>query len=334
MTDGLSKMPTIPSANNLRTLSSAGRWGDNTVAHVQTGETLLPPELLQANPELEAALRKAFSEVGANFDDFRVGSDGMSINPETGLPEFGLFSSIKKALGKVVSKITSIPIIGPAILPAAAALIPGGPVWLPALTAGLQTKVTGGSWGEALGAGIGNYMGSYIGNSLFGSGSVPSLTGGMGPLQATSGLLGSGGNVFGASTFGDILGNGLGSTIANTSIATTIGSVLGSSMGQSLGGQLLGSSIKEPSTEQGFGNLAGINLPNNSPTLALPNDPNSTITTPTSPNLGAGDTSSVGYLTPIKDRNTGKTTYQSTNSTFGSNFGNRASTWGNGVVFA
>lgn len=71
---------------------------------------------------------------------------GVSINPETGLPEFFSFGGILKSVAK-----------------AAGALVGGyfgGPAGA-ALGAGAATKLTGGSWGDALSTGLVSGIGAY-----------------------------------------------------------------------------------------------------------------------------------------------------------------------------
>ena len=86
-------------------MAEYGRFGDDTVAHVQTGEIVIPAALIADNPTLKESI----------FDDLRargiedperyvVGSPENSINPDTGLPEFflkKLFKGVKKAFKKV-----------------------------------------------------------------------------------------------------------------------------------------------------------------------------------------------------------------------------------------
>lgn len=323
-----SLMPHIPSSAELGFMGSMqktmpdgaspgtnwGRYGDEHVVHAAPGEVMVPPEVLEQYPELGQIIGQAMASMGADPNRYVVGSPASSLNPYTGQPEF-FFKSIKKALKKIVSKITSIPIIGPAILPVAASLIPGGPAWLPALTAGLQTKVTGGSWGQAIGAGLGSYIGSNIGVGGFG--------------DATFG-----------STLGDIgmngLANALPSSLMSTSLSSAAGAWLGSNLGEGLGGMI--DAPKVSSAAQWGSEFA------NSPTLSIApvNQSNMTAEIPgastdgAEPSKGAGinpNLPAVNYLSTVKDRDTGKN--RTINAPFSGNFGNnRRSSWGNGVAFA
>lgn len=125
----------------------AGRFGDDYLVHIQ--------------PEEFAELQQMYGEP--------------TINPETGLPEF--FLGIK--LGKVGKFLKAAVRVGATIAGAAV----GGPAGA-ALGAGLSTKLTGGSWKEALGSaalsGIGTFAmapsagllgkGTVLSNALAGTG--------------------------------------------------------------------------------------------------------------------------------------------------------------------
>ena len=61
-----------------------GRGGDTTVGHLTPGEVVVPVDL--QTPQLMAALMEA---LGPDFGRYQVGGDDDSINPQTGMPEFG-----------------------------------------------------------------------------------------------------------------------------------------------------------------------------------------------------------------------------------------------------
>ena len=61
-----------------------GRSGDTTVGHLTPGEVVVPVDL--QTPQLMAALMEA---LGPDFGRYQVGGDDDSINPQTGMPEFG-----------------------------------------------------------------------------------------------------------------------------------------------------------------------------------------------------------------------------------------------------
>ena len=83
-----------------------GRMNDTTLAHVSEGEAVIPAEVLEANPQAAQSLDQTMIEMGIDPDSRTVdttgrinGIESLSINPQTGLQEFGIgsaFSKIKK----------------------------------------------------------------------------------------------------------------------------------------------------------------------------------------------------------------------------------------------
>ena len=69
-------------------MGQMGRYGDNTMAHVSTGEMIVPQEVLDKRPDLKTGIMAALSQEGLNPDRYTVGSGINSINPTTGQPEF------------------------------------------------------------------------------------------------------------------------------------------------------------------------------------------------------------------------------------------------------
>lgn len=86
---------------------------------------------------------------------------GTVINPRTGLPEFGLLGKILKGVARAAGAVGGFMVAGPA----------GA-----AVGAGLGTKLTGGSWGDALKTGALSGLGSFAAQGLTGGGW--NLTGG------------------------------------------------------------------------------------------------------------------------------------------------------------
>lgn len=68
-------------------MAALGRGGDNAMAHVTEGETVVPQEVLQRRPGLRNALVRAFGDENMNFSRYIVGGPN-STNPDTGVPEF------------------------------------------------------------------------------------------------------------------------------------------------------------------------------------------------------------------------------------------------------
>jgi hypothetical protein len=72
-----------------------GRNGDDTIAHVATGERVIPEEIL--NAELTKKINSRMESLGLDPNRYIVGHQANSLNPVTGRPEFFL-GSIKKGL--------------------------------------------------------------------------------------------------------------------------------------------------------------------------------------------------------------------------------------------
>ena len=132
-------------------LADFGRHGDIYVIHAAEGETVLPMEVLDANPKLKKLLFDQMEDMGLDPKEFVVGNELNSINPDTGLPEFffgGLFRGVKKAFKSVAKFVKKA---APIVIPLAAAAF-GIPFLGPAFGAG----TFGASF---LGGGIGSLMG-------------------------------------------------------------------------------------------------------------------------------------------------------------------------------
>ena len=138
-------------------MASYGRGGDDTLAHVATGEIVIPLPLIDNNPEMKASIFKHLEELGVEDpEQYVVGSSANSINPETGLREFGWLKktfrkvsrAVKKA-GKSVVKLVkkAAPIILPFVLgPAGVGL---NMMYAGALGAGIGTLIQGGNLKDA-----------------------------------------------------------------------------------------------------------------------------------------------------------------------------------------
>ena len=105
-------------------LSQAGRGDDVTLAHLRPGEVVIPPEAFD-DPEFESMIEQKFMELDLDPEAYVVGSGIASLNPITGLEEFGWFKktwkSVKKVAKKVVKPIAQVAqfIPGPWQVPAA-----------------------------------------------------------------------------------------------------------------------------------------------------------------------------------------------------------------------
>jgi len=133
-------------------MANFGRYGDDTVAHVETGELIVPRALIEKNPALKESIFSHLRELGVEDPErYVVGESKNSLNPTTGLPEFffkKLFKSVSKiakGVGKALKK--AAPLIIPMALNYFA---PGlGQVYSAALGAGIGTLVQGGSIKDA-----------------------------------------------------------------------------------------------------------------------------------------------------------------------------------------
>ena len=90
--------------NSYQGIARLGRDEDNYLAHVATGEMVVPPVI---TPETRQRLEREMMQVGLDPDEYTVGGE-MSINPITGNPEFGFLKKVAKSLKKVVKKIAPV----------------------------------------------------------------------------------------------------------------------------------------------------------------------------------------------------------------------------------
>ena len=173
-------------------LAEYGRHEDEFMVHAAEGETVVPLEVLNANPQLKNNLFKQMEAMGLEPERYVVGNELNSLNPVTGQPEFflkKLFKGVKKLVKKVVKVIKkAVPII----LPIALAMTPLGPIFGAAMGSGINTLAAGGDFKDALKAGI---KAGAIGG--FASG----IAGGVGSIRA--------GNTF-AEGFKSSVGNAAG----------------------------------------------------------------------------------------------------------------------------
>jgi hypothetical protein len=95
-----------------------GRMNDTTLGHLSEGEAVIPAEVLEANPQAAQSLDQTMTEMGINPDSRIVDTTGQingiaSINPETGLQEFGIGSSFQKFRRKVLKPVAKIAAVVP-----------------------------------------------------------------------------------------------------------------------------------------------------------------------------------------------------------------------------
>ena len=157
-------------------LAEFGRYGDVYVVHAAKGETVIPMEVLEANPHIKSLLFNQMEEMGLDPNRYVVGNEFNSLNPVTGMPEFffkKIFKKVKKAVKKVFKVVKKI---APVAIPIAASFFgfpafmgsafAQGTIGAAALGSGLGSLVGGGSIKDALKAaaisgglaGLGGYL--------------------------------------------------------------------------------------------------------------------------------------------------------------------------------
>jgi len=131
-------------------LAAFGREEDDRIAHVATGETVIPMAVFEEDPALKEALFARMREMGIDPERYVVGNELNSINPVTGQPEFFLkkiFKGIKKAVKGVVKVFKKV---APIVLSIGLSMVPGiGPILGSALGSGIGTLVQGGDLKDA-----------------------------------------------------------------------------------------------------------------------------------------------------------------------------------------
>ena len=181
-------------------LAEFGREEDDRIAHVATGETIIPMAVFEEDPELKEALFARMRDMGIDPERYIVGSDLNSINPVTGQPEFFLkkiFKGVKKAVKGVVKVFKKI---APIVLSIGGAAL-FGPLGA-ALGSGIGTLIQGGSLKDAF-------------KSALISGVTAGVTQGIGKGFESAGTLGEGATFgqklsAGLEGFGQSIGEGLG----------------------------------------------------------------------------------------------------------------------------
>ena len=144
-------------------MAAMGREGDNMLAHLETGELVIPRRFLEENEEFKSYVMAFFDGQGVDPERYIAGSDANSLNPETGIAEFffkKIFGKIKKAVqkvGKVVKKVVKKVVavakkVAPVVLPIAMPfMFPAlGAVYGAAAGGGIATLLRGGSVKDAL----------------------------------------------------------------------------------------------------------------------------------------------------------------------------------------
>jgi hypothetical protein len=244
-------------------MAHLGRGGDTLVAHLTPGEIEVPPQV--QTPKLLADLREAFGKVGASPQQFTAGSPQSSVNPQSGIPEYNIWSAILPAALGLGGAF-----LAPELLPAAMAGYGGlAAAGGAALGSGIGTAATGGNLGQsalsALGAGAGTYIGGGGLNGLMGGGEAAKTA-----ASNAAGAAGSAGGAAGAGSSAPLGGGSIYSEAAGPPMQNSPGlNPLGSGF---LGGTPL---TKGQLTGLGLGSvgasLLGPSLLSQSGTAATPN---------------------------------------------------------------
>jgi len=172
-----------PTAESLASgMATLGRYGDSYMVHAAEGETVVPREILDSNPGLKQDLFRQMQMMGIKDPNrYVIGNSLNSINPVTGQPEF-FFKKIWKAIKKIWKPVAAIaaPIIGNMIMPGIGGI----------LASMLVSKISGGSWGDALKAGALSYGASALGSGIMGTHAGQSIFGGATSSVGPGGLEG------------------------------------------------------------------------------------------------------------------------------------------------
>ena len=159
MTNGIQQL-----ADNL---AEFGRYGDTYMVHAAEGETVVPAEILEANPNLKDELFRQMQLMGIQDPNrYVVGNTLNSINPITGQPEF-FFKKLFKKVVKV-AKVAAPIVVGAVAGPAAGAAVAGGIGALEGKSAkeilGSATSAYFGS--QALAGGVQGFQGAPQGSTF------------------------------------------------------------------------------------------------------------------------------------------------------------------------
>ena len=183
-------------------MAAMGREGDNMLAHLESGELVIPRKFLDENEQFRNYVYAFFDGQGVDPERYIAGNDANSINPDTGVAEFFLkkiFKGIKKAVKKVVSGVKKVvkkvvnvvKKVAPVVLPIIGSMI-FGPVFGAAAGSGIATLINGGSVKDALKsalfAGAGGALGAGIGGMVSGVGFGAGVQAAINPANITQGF--------------------------------------------------------------------------------------------------------------------------------------------------
>ena len=195
-------------------LAEAGRGGDSMLAHLTPGEVVLPLGMMD-DPGFERAVENRFNQLDLNPEEYVAGLGIASLNPMTGLEEFGFFKKLAKGVKKVVKKVVR-PIAKVAQFvpgpwqPAAALVARAGPVYdvargraNPLSLAGAFAPLPGGGQGIGSLTSSGGLRGLITGGGADGVGRFGRLGDMLGGSGGIAGLI-TGGGADGVGRFGRV----------------------------------------------------------------------------------------------------------------------------------
>ena len=170
--------------NSGQGLAKLGRDEDKYMAHVAPNEMVVPPVI---SPETRALIEAEMKAVGLDPNEYTVG-EGMSINPITGMPEFGWLKKTFKSIKKVAKKVAPIATLIPGVGTALGGVLGG----LGGKALGLLGKVPGlGGITSGLGGLASNLAGGIAGLNIPGISSIAGgASGGFGSLKGLGSLSG------------------------------------------------------------------------------------------------------------------------------------------------
>ena len=180
-----------PMAEQAAMLAAEGRGGDTKLAHLRIGEVVLPPEAFE-DEQFESMVGAKFQELDLDPERYVVGGGIASLNPITGLEEFGWFKKTFKSLKKVAKVVAPI-----------AMLIPGVGTAIGAALGGIGGLAGAGMAKIGLG-GLASSIGGVASSALGGLGSL-----GIPGISPIAGGMASGGAGGALSTIGKALTNPL-----------------------------------------------------------------------------------------------------------------------------
>ena len=180
-----------PMAEQAAMLAAEGRGGDTKLAHLRIGEVVLPPEAFE-DEQFESMVGAKFQELDLDPERYVVGGGIASLNPITGLEEFGWFKKTFKSLKKVAKVVAPI-----------AMLIPGVGTAIGAALGGIGGLAGAGMAKIGLG-GLASSIGGLASSALGGLGSL-----GIPGISPIAGGMASGGAGGALSTIGKALTNPL-----------------------------------------------------------------------------------------------------------------------------